>query len=623
VIMLMAIFACLYPKTVEPSLMLTKQPVLWRTSETPITEGNYEVHLLIKLESPCFMITNETVHPEFFDESIAICNYLYHTHFIQPMETMCPDPDNVPMTGIKDRIIDDRFVWMVVIYGVIAVAIVTGVALGISAQTTASIALSETKTLGERLDDTEKILMQKVKELKLTSQAISVLQHNFKVMSRRVDSFEADQLFLKRKLPITSFTIATIASRLNDGHLIILETTRLWKENIMNPAFFEFLNFTIPCGETCPIKHATPGTCRLSKDKAMLFMDFEAKHISTTQALVQADPFTMIHRSGNATCTFLYVGPHNAIINEECVLALNVPTKNLIMSPSKICRANSTLPDSAKYFTLGRCKASTEHDYDDFVQIKQFHDLNHIYCAYSTLKIGTSIMPCPNETFALPISADFFINDRHFKGSKIQVNLKESNNPLVSLTTNMNLQPQVNIEQLLPDIDLKLNETTEYRFIATKERQVHYFWLIILSSSISVFVALTLVGFICTRRGYTREVTRLAVLAPTPLDRQMVTQHKNLRTAYLAYIYRTHCEYLKYICRDHIGCYHNSNSIYDLITGSWIFCSTSMNGDGFVQVLGFILLQIVYICFHSTSECLHSFSFNFRTLGLPSTFCFI
>jgi len=85
----------------------------------------------------------------------------------------------------------------------------------------------------------------------------------------------------------------------------------------MNPDFSEFFNVTVPCGVTCSIKHVTPDTCRLLRDKAMWLTAFKAKHISPAQALAQADPLTVIHRSGNSTSTFLYTRPPNAKIKED------------------------------------------------------------------------------------------------------------------------------------------------------------------------------------------------------------------------------------------------------------------------------------------------------------------
>src|SRR5271156_214387 len=65
------------------------QPVLWRQSDTQVTTGHYEVHLLIKFVSPCELLTNETVHHDVLPMALKRCEEIYESFFMEEMEKMC------------------------------------------------------------------------------------------------------------------------------------------------------------------------------------------------------------------------------------------------------------------------------------------------------------------------------------------------------------------------------------------------------------------------------------------------------------------------------------------------------------------------------------------------------
>ena len=65
------------------------QPVLWRQSDTQITTGHYDVYLLIKLVSPCELLSNETVHHDVLPLAVKRCEEIYESLFMAEIENMC------------------------------------------------------------------------------------------------------------------------------------------------------------------------------------------------------------------------------------------------------------------------------------------------------------------------------------------------------------------------------------------------------------------------------------------------------------------------------------------------------------------------------------------------------
>jgi hypothetical protein len=60
-------------------------------------------------------------------------------------------------------------------------------------------------------------------------------------------------------------------------------TTRLLIVNL--------LNFTLPCGDSCPMRYAKAKRCHISHDRTTLYVDFSTPVINETLMVVEADAF--------------------------------------------------------------------------------------------------------------------------------------------------------------------------------------------------------------------------------------------------------------------------------------------------------------------------------------------
>jgi hypothetical protein len=273
------------------------------------------------------------------------------------------------------------------------------------------------------------------------------------------------------------------------------------------------------------MEFATGKRCRLSNDNTELYMDFSSPIINTTLKVAEADPFDLIHQTENQTCTIKYSGPTNAIISttEDCVYSINVRVSNLILSPSQDCKAVSALPDTSNYFRLDNCKPRQPHDEWDFVQIKSYHQQNYIYCSGSNITIGSIPQTCPNQTFVLPEGAEFKINDHFYKVSKLsrlivclkqldniimrfcnfqvgeyKLNHQEVIDPLFTLRANMYLQPTLNMDHILAEIPSQQDDNLED--IARSKTNIHFGWLIIVTSMLAIFTISISCYFIYRKR---------------------------------------------------------------------------------------------------------------------------
>ena len=182
-------------------------------------------------------------------------------------------------------------------------------------------------------------------------------------------------------------------------------------------------------------------------------MDFSVPLVNTSLHLVEADPFVMYHRKNNQTCSITYSGPRNAIVSEDCVYSVNVHHTDLVMSPARDCQAPHNLPDTSKYFNLDKCVPRQATEAWDFIQIKPLSGHYHIYCYGNNFSVGGRTDDCPKETFVIPMSTNFQINNHMFNSLEYQLNHQERLDPVLSMKTNWHLNPNIDLEDLVKKIE--------------------------------------------------------------------------------------------------------------------------------------------------------------------------
>ncbi|CAG7824593.1 unnamed protein product [Allacma fusca] len=209
--------------------------------------------------------------------------------------------------------------------------------------------------------------------------------------------------------------------------------------------------------DACPIELARPQKCAISEDRDKLYMDFAAPLVSEDLTLVEADPFQLMVRNGNQTCTIKYTDPSNAILSKEnaCVFAVNLEQhveSDLILSPTRGCKVLANRNET-NLFSLSHCEKHQPHEESHFVQIKPHNKQCHTYCPESNLTFEGVNGKCPNDVWVMPMNTNFKINDVQFNGSRISIVHQETLDHVGSMKANMHLQSSVNWISLMYEIN--------------------------------------------------------------------------------------------------------------------------------------------------------------------------
>jgi len=241
--LMMTILFCIMTQCMTTAFSFeNSQPVLWRPSTTPITAGHKRVLLRINLVNPCDILTKDVMHKNIAAAARAHCNEMYTKYFLHEMEKMCPREHRTNVLVRSRRFVISTLIRIIIC--TLAVSFGVGSAgLIISAVNTGSI--SQIQNQASIHDAKVKELQEKVN---LNQKAIIELQNDFNSLLLRFEAHDKDYRELKAKQTGTSFAISYVTTRLLNGKAIIQETFRKWNKNEMHPPFFDYINFTLPCG---------------------------------------------------------------------------------------------------------------------------------------------------------------------------------------------------------------------------------------------------------------------------------------------------------------------------------------------------------------------------------------
>lgn len=310
------------------------------------------------------------------------------------------------------------------------------------------------------------------KQNDLSGDALLKLQESVRQMAQEIYEHELDYTNLKERLADSMFTISYIMGRLMMGNRILKQTSRMWKEKKLNAEFMDFFNFSMPCGDKCPINLATPISCAMNNEEDQIHIQFEAPHLNDTVHVLKSDSFELMARSSrNKTCSIKYTGPKTAIYSEKenCIYPLHsryVSSNDLFLIPNRGCRSEKRLPNSTNFYSAESCVERQPKDEEDFIQIKHYDNANYIYCPESRIKIMEKIRPCPNQPFQIPLNTAFELNDFLYTADKMYVEYKAHSDPIMSFRANWDLQPTIRLNEIVAGIDkseVLLNQSRQLR----------------------------------------------------------------------------------------------------------------------------------------------------------------
>ncbi|CAL8128656.1 unnamed protein product [Orchesella dallaii] len=274
-----------------------------------------------------------------------------------------------------------------------------------------------------------------------TSTLVDELRTKFNSTILKLEKHQTDYNELKFKSVAQAYAISSLVSRLQVGKAVLSETKRKWEQGRLNLPFIDYLNLTLPCGHLCAFEFAKTENCEFDTVRKELYMTFDVPIINENFLMLHADPFTLLKRTDNQTCTLKYHGPVNAIVSNatDCIHPLlnsYENTQEVIVYPVEDCTQDDNNKKLSSSFSVTECDATHPRDHLSFVQLKREANLVYIYCPFSDITIASRVQPCPAGVFTVPFNAEFKINNIHYNGSTVKLKYHEIWEPMWTSKTN-------------------------------------------------------------------------------------------------------------------------------------------------------------------------------------------
>ena len=418
-------------------------PVLWRRSLDPVIIGFEAVTMKTKFISPCRLIPLDDVEPRIGKLMVKECQKAYEEIFVSKLQEICPMEKE--LIGRQKRL-------AFLAIGFLLVVVLASAGVGM-----AGFAISKTYEVETRQDELKKVLNELEVKVFTENKQMKVLQLEIRKIASQVDVLTNDFNIFKEKVVELQYLVSYLTSKLVEGRKSLRESGSAWKKGRLTEDFFEYLNFTLPCKEECPVEYGIFHSCTMAKDKEQILLDFSLPRIDKNLTRVEADPFFFMNKRGNNTCKLRYTGPMRATISlqEDCVYETHneKPRHNLDLATLSNCRNSSSLNNIDSYYEVERCKVSTTGDEKEFIQVKFYDNEYHIYCAGSHYSIGKRVVKCPLKVFTLPLSITFTLNEVEYRGHVLKIIYREQEDPFIKEHVNWHLNPQVNWSNLAGELD--------------------------------------------------------------------------------------------------------------------------------------------------------------------------
>lgn len=324
-------------------------------------------------------------------------------------------------------------------------------------------AISEAHKVETRTDELKEALDQLERTVFIKSEEGQVLRKDVKRITSVLDEMITDFNYYKERVVEIHYLISYITSKLMEGRKAIQDTGKAWRKGELTNDLLDFLNFTLPCGEDCPIEYGFFHGCLMKEDREHITLDISVPLVNRSLIRVKADTFDVMAKAANLTRRLKYTGPTMATlsIEEDCVYETHQRTaERLTMATSQKCTNSSSFKHDESHYQRENCRASRPGDKKDFIEVKIFNNFYHIYCPGSVYFIGKRQVKCPDKVFTLPLSLSFTLNEVEYKGSVLKIVYKENEDPYLTEHINYHLTPNINWSNLTSEIeaDWKINE---------------------------------------------------------------------------------------------------------------------------------------------------------------------
>ena len=478
-------------------------PVLWRKSSDPVIIGFQAVTMKIKLLSSCDLMPKK-LDPVTTDIMNELCKKAYEEIFLSNLERICPRKHELTKKGKR------------VIF--LAIGFLLIVALASAGVRMAGYAISRTYEIETKQDELKRALNDLERKVLTGTEKIEILEKELLKLASKVDHLINEFSLFKEEVVEVQYIISYLTSKFMEGKKILSETGTAWKSSKLTSNLFEYLNFTLPCKEECPIEYGIFHSCSMSEGRDEIVMEFALPTVNRNLTRVEADPFALMTRNKSRTCALKYSGPTLATVSveEDCVYETHneKPRNNLELATLSSCKNSSSFQSIDPYFRLDRCRMTAEGDERNFVQVKFYDDEYYIYCAGTHYFIKKRKIECPPNVFTLPLSLTFTLNEVEYKGSILKLIHREREDPFLKNHINWHLNPHLNWSNIAEELGAFWND--EEQAIQEKAKNLKVFefdenngwsWTMIISEIFGlmvIIIVMTVAGLYFTKKGSRR-----------------------------------------------------------------------------------------------------------------------
>lgn len=184
------------------------------------------------------------------------CQTAFELSFFNPISKICKDVTEEAES--KNQARDKRVIVTGTIMLMIGVVSVLSLGIGAISLAVTSKTRSELNTMKEELEKQVTMMNNLATNQKLFEEMLDTIEQQVRELQVEVARQNKILVQLQSTVPVTSFTISSIVTNLQTTLLQMRAVDRAWVKNKLDPAIFDLLNLTLPCGDNCPLTLLIP-----------------------------------------------------------------------------------------------------------------------------------------------------------------------------------------------------------------------------------------------------------------------------------------------------------------------------------------------------------------------------
>lgn len=251
----------------------------------------------------------------------------------------------------------------------------------------------------------------------------------------------------------SNFVVSYVTSQLVVASYILKNSAREWGKGKLQPKLLDLFNFSLPCGNLCNPEHAISISCQISKNKKEVYLAFQLPVKDPDMVLLHADPFDLLLRKDNETCSIKFHGVKSIVMNTSraCVVGTNVDEEyhgGVVVYSQGSCCPPHDIPTESQHFTVDLCKPRILRDELYYIQTRIDGGFINVYCPKSNFSSGGVSQRCPQHVFEVPLRSDLLVNNAAITVKELVLRHNQPFDPVLSMTANIFIKPHLDFSSL-------------------------------------------------------------------------------------------------------------------------------------------------------------------------------